>query len=459
MLIRYRKILLAISLTLSINAGIFSDDNPLSGKGSLDTPDISILGNGNLNDIIKSITGISGELDKYWNWINMDSLKNQIYGNNEMMQCLVDNINIDDIFGDKAKDMIDGICSSINLDKIISQEDTNKILSCVGIDLSTDNMQKNIESICASGGTGVGQDGKGEVDQSLIVGGAINIPSPENPKGVSYSSYFATLKGSIDAELPSTTNKHQKSISDRKYLSGITGYDLYGKGGGALVSEAKKNPNGSTAKALNDFDKSTLILKEQAFALVGHSDTNKIELPKTKLDAIKEQDDIVKLEGKKYHDLDNLSDGIASELIKKFKDIEADTLEEYYKKEKALFASYIKNSKKIKKLYQDEEELNNALLSQKLFLETTRKNYIFDPSQTRADMILPEQKNNFKYLAQIQNTRIANLKLKKFIKYIKRREKIERAVKLSYVKASLWRGDIAKKEIDKMLSAVDQIIK
>jgi hypothetical protein len=438
------------TLSLSLNAGIFGDNNPLTGKGS--TAPISALGaDTDINSIIEAITSITGSLDEYFSKYNLDSLTNQIGGDSKLFQCMTKGLDLGSILPDTS---FDGLCQSFSLAD--AGLDLGDVGECLGIKMP-DLKNSSLGAFCDKSGTATG----GKIDDNLIIGGAINKPTTENPKGVTYSAPVERLVGSIIADgIPNNTDKKSlKDIEDRKFPSGKTGKWMYKEGGGVLEREAKKYPSGSTAKALKEFDTPALVLKEIAAATLGTTNINDIKLPQTKADAIKASDLVVKIDSYNRLNLEKLSDYIAKEVQEKFKTIEASTLEEYYKKEKEVFLEYVSTNKQLKLLYKYDADTIKNRVADLLLLESTKKTYINDPSQTRADSIVKEQRAKFKYLALIQNVRNTRIKVDAAIEIKDRKQAIDKAVRDAYSKASLWRGDIAKKEIDTMLSAVDQIIK
>ena len=455
MLIRYlNMITIFVILNFStLEAGLF--DNPKTGKGSLD-PISALSGDGSgIDEIIKLITSINGQLDDYFNQLNIDNLVNQIGGDSKLFSCMTQGIDVKSII---PKGVIpDGFCKNMYLD-LDKDIDFGKMAKCTGVKIpSIKDVNSAWSKFCQKGGTG----SDGSIDGSITAGGAIQKPTKLNPKGVTYSSVVNTLINSSEmSTLPSMIkNIETKNLKDVVYNSGKTGDEIYFKDGGILEADAKKYPKGSVANAFKNFDKATLYMKLYSAKGIGVTDTNIVKLPKTMGDVAIETTTTAKAISSKRISKEGLIKYIVTHVQPIFKNIDANTTEEYYRKEKEAYQNFIKNDKELQsKIIKDIESLKEEY-SARMTLESKKKDYLIDPSQTRANQIVKEQRTKFKYLALMQNTKTANMKTKLLFTEIDRRDEIDKIIRQAYSKASLWRGDIAKKEIDTMLSAVDQIIK
>jgi len=457
MLIHYLKKIVIIGGISGIigttvaNAGLFG--NVDNSKNS--SPISSLSDNSDIEEIIKLITSINGELDEYFNQLNLDNIANQIGGDSTLFSCMTQGLDLDNIL---PKTSFDGICRSLNFDK--AGIDLSSIAKCTGMKIPSLSDNGSLSKFCNKDGTSA----DGSIDSSLKIGGAINKPTKLNPKGATYSATINAVTGSIElGGIPNATAKDKpKKIEERKFPSGKTGDELFKKDGGALSKEAKKYPNGSTANALKEFNKEVLVLKEIALETTGTTDVSSIKLPATKADAINETDNVAQTIASQRAKYEFITNYIVNKVQQKFKDIDANStnsIEEYYKKEKEAYKNFVENDKTLQILTTLDATALKTMGANLLRLESLRADYINDPSQTRADTIVKEQRAKFKYLSLIQNIRNAQLKTKIAIEISDRNQEIRKVIRQAYSRASLWRGDIAKKEIDTMLSAVDQIIK
>lgn len=83
---------------------------------------------------------------------------------------------------------------------------------------------------------------------------------------------------------------------------------------------------------------------------------------------------------------------------------------------------------------------------------------MLDTSETRARSYPLEKRNRFRRMAIMQEIKRVEIKTELLRKKRELSENIDRVIARSYPASSLFRGDIAKKEIDEMLKAVDATI-
>ena len=255
-----------------------------------------------------------------------------------------------------------------------------------------------------------------------------------------------------------------KPLDERKYKNGKTTKFVLGDNGGVLSRNADANPNGSDATALRENNVKTLTLKEMASKvnLDGSTDESKILLPTTKLEVLKVQNATAEVIGASVTDLNGLTDRIVEEARKKYATIDAETLDEYYQKEKQAFMDLTKNdevvSAYIASVKQKTIDGISAKYAIKLFKLKKQKGYIFDPSQTTA-MRITKNKDAFVFNALVQNSLESEIKGQEAIEKRKAIQAIDKAIYNAYPLSSIFRPDIAKKEIDALLKAVDTAIK
>ena len=273
-------------------------------------------------------------------------------------------------------------------------------------------------------------------------------------------------------------NNTIKKVADRDYpAKDMTGEKLYGdkngSNGGFLIEEAKDDPYGSTATALNSFDKPTLVLKDLALKNFGTSDINVTTLPATKAQSMDLEDEIVKLQTRMDADLyqfgDTLTRALRKELLDKtsikahnwmkgkdplphlasqaaYEMREKNTTEKFFQSKTSGLAA----------IYKGIEDDAKAKMASEELVMTTDPNYITDPSEARAALIKPAQRNKFRYAALIQQEKNKQLKLK-YAKEIKRKQQMVDIIKQqAYIRASLFRDEIAKHMLKHLLDKVDE---
>ena len=306
--------------------------------------------------------------------------------------------------------------------------------------------------------------------------------------GLPFSPAATLTANTVDAMgLPSyggkdgDKNNTIKKVADRHYPSkdkNITGKILYednGTGingnpdGGILLAEAKEDPYGSTATALNSFDKATLVLKDLALKNFGTSDVNVTTLPATKAQSMDLEDEIVQMQTRMDADLNQFNDTLTRTLRKEILDKTLitrskndDTLvsQPYYAmREKKTTSDFFKSKvSALSAIYKGIEDEAKARMASEMLLMTTDPNYIADPSEARAALIKPAQRNKFRYAALIQQEKNKMLKLK-YAKEIKRKQqRIDLIKKQAYIRASVFRPVIANNELDELLKAADATV-
>jgi len=279
-----------------------------------------------------------------------------------------------------------------------------------------------------------------------------------------------------------------KKVNERKYPSRLTGKQLFddngtnpnGKpDGGFLLAEADEDPYGSTAVALNSFDKATIVLKTLAIKAFGTSDANATTLPATKAQSMDQEDEIVQLEVRMSADLnqfgDTLTRALRKELLEKtnikawnWKKKKSDgSLEgphlashaSYVSREKNVTANFFKSKKSgLAAIYKGIEDEAKARMASEMLIMTADPNYIADPSEARAALVKPAQRNKFRYAALIQQEKNKMLKLK-YASIIKRKQQMVDLIKQqAYIRASIFRDEIAKHELQHILNAADESV-
>jgi len=302
------------------------------------------------------------------------------------------------------------------------------------------------------------------------------------------SPTLITAENSVDAEgimgIGLANQSTIKSATQREFRA-ISGKSLYALHndieGGALIAEMVVDPLGSTATAMNSFDKATLILKELALKSSGDANTV-IPLPKTKAQSIDLEDEMVNLLVRNHPDLYTFVNTLTRRLMnvitvpskilevahnKGYKDayghsigkISSLSLRQYEVIEQNLTAAFFRNEKAaLVDIYKSIEYEAKAKYASEALLMSESDNYIMDPSEARVKYIKDTQKNAFRYAALLQQEKNKALKLRIALEIKRGKQRIDMAKDMAAIRASRFREDIAKHELDVLLSAVDETI-
>jgi len=323
--------------------------------------------------------------------------------------------------------------------------------------------------------------------------------------------------GSIDAEGiiggGAENDFNLTKVADRKFGVGkngkpaITGKELYDEAngtdgevttGGYIYKELKEDPMGSTAVAINSFDKATLVLKDYVLKATGKSDISKLKLPKTKAQSIDLIDETVQLSTRLDVDFNEFTDTLTRKLMsvvsaddtveaknkhklmkvavekgyfdrngKRFTKnrkgqyhIRDLSLAQYRAIEQNLTAEYFESNKSgLADIYKAVEYEAKAEYASEQLLMSSDPNYIADPSEARLAYIKDSQKNAFKYAALIQQEKNKKLKYKLAMKVKHKKQLIDLAKNMAQIRAARFRDDIAKAEIEDLLKKVDESVK
>jgi len=284
------------------------------------------------------------------------------------------------------------------------------------------------------------------------------------------------------AGLPSFSGEEDvngsKKVDKRNYPGGLKGKEIFRESttsggtpdGGFLLGKAKDDPYGSTAVALNSFDKATIVLKTLAVMNSGTDDINETLLPATKADSMDMEDEVVGLQVRMSADLNQFTDTLTRALQAEFADIDMQegqtagephlmSLARYGMKEKNVTAEFFKSKESgLADIYKGIEDEAKARMASELLLMTADPNYIADPSEARAALVKPSQRNKFRYAALMQQEKNKMLKLK-YATIIKRKQQmVDLAKKQAYIRASIFRASAAKHELEHILKKADESV-
>ena len=292
------------------------------------------------------------------------------------------------------------------------------------------------------------------------------------------------MVNSVDAEGlfgGGTAQDKPVPVEERYYPSGLSAKDLYGVGkitdedgneytveGGYQYASLEDDPKGSTALAHTKFDKPTIYLKDFALKTIGTDDASAVRLPATKMESIKLVDETVAQQTRQHLDIPQFVDGLVTALRRLYTDpskldvgVPPDmiSLAEYAKKEKEVAHNFFSDrASGLAQIYEGVENEAKAKLGSMLLLENARDDAIMDPSESRLRYIDASQHNAFRYAALIQQERNKQMKLKVSLELKRARILIDIAKRQATIRASIFRDDIARNEIDLLLEAVDQSV-
>lgn len=292
---------------------------------------------------------------------------------------------------------------------------------------------------------------------------------------------------SIDTDgfLPNQGSGETVPIYERKYAGGLTGKDLYdehdGVAGGMAHYAAHEDPSGAVAKSLESFDKPEMILSDMAYKLGKDGDASAIQLPATKAKSIDDEDNIAKQQAADYPNFQEISDSIAKILRKGYLEEigekvstpdndctgEIKTLAAYKKEEDKLTTYYLldqdgeymgKGKLNLETIMKQIASYVKADYASKHLLLTADPAYIIDPSEAMVSRIAKEDKLDFRYAAFVQQEKNKEVKIASALILKKLNEYLEIIKKQARIKASIFRDDLAKCEIEDLLKSVDESI-
>ena len=288
-----------------------------------------------------------------------------------------------------------------------------------------------------------------------IVGKGLDIPvTADVIWGV-----FST--GAMGALLDDT----EQEAKDRKFPSGLTMNAMYGVNGGKQINNIIADPQGATAIAYRDFDKAGMVLGDLALKMSGTGTANLVKLPPTMMDKISKEEKTVRMESLLQIDWPVYVKDSTYSLKKIYKNIPVGSspsmisLAEYAKKEKVKAKTFFTEDNVALSTYKEnEKKIIAARLASDLLIKTSKKGYISDTSEARKQFIADEQKIAFTYASIIQNEEDKKLKLQYALEWKSAQESFELMNQLVAIKASIFRDDLAKDEIARLLTAADSTI-
>ena len=391
--------------------------------------------NGSVNDIIGNLDVFDGGLGETFNQFNVGSIQSKITGDSQLLQCLVGSM-------DLGLAIPSGICAITGL---------GGINQCLYSASGASSLTSSLSSLC---------------NPSSLLGGS-SPAGMGNQAVTAYGSQMVRTTSSVPyASIADKSSKTPpKPLAETVYPSGKTVNEVYGDGGGAPATNAKEKPNSPAGKAYKELDVPTIELA--ILALQSRKDVSTDEalnktvytLPQTPMDVMEIENHFATDQSNSYVDLNALQKYIVDEVRKKYATLTADTLSDYYVKEKQSFAEFVLADERIAKARVYVKARIEDKYSIMEFNLKGEPSYLPDISETRAEQIHAEKRNKYRFQAVLQMNEVSLLKGQMAIEKEEWFEAIDRTVDRAYSASSIFRGDIAKKEIDEMLKAVDSAIK
>jgi len=422
--------------------------------------------NATIDNILNNLNGIKGELDGVFDGFSVDSVVDELTGDNELLKCLVQTEEFASLVGDL--DLPSGMCSMFDWVDDAKGWLDGDIAKCFGVDSGSLVGEKNLgaidkildkfKSACGQGFT-TDEFGAQVETWGGDIGGKKNV--------VAYDPYIITSTGTPEVSsiiLSPSDATVETDDKKQKYPNGQTIKEVFGADG-ALADEVKENPAGPTADAYKKLKRATMGLKViTAKMRTGDEQFNEasIGLPKTYVETISSSNDIATLVATKYPDYNSLLVALIKELRKAYKDIdtgEIKTLSAYYKKEKEVYAEVIGKSKQLETFKRNASSSIRTYYTQKLTNLMKDKDYLMIPSEQIASRLPKEVQNSYRFKALLQSNIEAHIKSSLSISGRIINENIERVKARAYPASSIFRADIAKEEINEMLKAVDEEIR
>lgn len=234
--------------------------------------------------------------------------------------------------------------------------------------------------------------------------------------------------------------------------------EAFKDGGGYLPKKAKEDPSSSTGIAFYGMDKATLYLKQLRLVTHGDLKDEKVSLPSSKGELMESVAKSAREETKLVVNHFELEQNITKKVTPKFQGISANTIAEYEKKERSKYESFVGSFSPIKKAYENSVKAVKHRYSHAINRLVQSPDYIFEPTENIASIVKPSERNNFRFSSLMQIDKEADLMSRAQREIQRRNELIKITIERAYANASIFRRDIAKKEIDKMLQAVDRSV-
>ena len=219
-------------------------------------------------------------------------------------------------------------------------------------------------------------------------------------------------------------------------------------------------------QVVNNFDKPTIVLKTFAAMNLGTDDANATGLPETKADSIDLEDEIVGTQVRMTADLNQFSGTLTRALEKKFSEIDMKdggehvmSLSRYDRKEKEKAKEFFRSKESgLSKIYEGIEKEVKSRMASEMLIMTADPNYIADPSEARAALIKPSQRNAFRYAALIQQEKNKMLKLKYALEIKRKQQMVDLLKQQAQIRASVFRDSAAKHELYHLLEKADESV-
>jgi len=411
---------------------------------------------GEVNSAIDSLG--SYDINTLFEGLNIDS---------QMSACLVQDETLASL-SSASSPLSDGVCGLVNLPNFsISTLFDDKLASCLGVEATTSKeitqLEERLQKTCGTIESSV-KEGEDYLAQSL---GSTTSSDVTYASGGKVYSPMGNFVSNVESDGVSGGVKVKGSdtpLEDKKYPSGLTVKEIYGgDGGGKLTNKYITHPDSEEAQALKTNNKTTLLLKQMALKLNGTMDESTIHLPPNMLSVIQDENDVANFIALSVVDYRDLENQLISYARERFKRLDAPSLDAYRIKEQEDYFKMVQEDTKVKELISNIKSKAMSAIGNYYHLKLVElqksENYLPDVSYTIERLTKDEAKDDFKYLAMLQMNDEVLIKAQEAKEKRKVNMEIDAVVNNSYYKASIFRSDIAKKEIDAILKSVDTAIK
>jgi len=199
-------------------------------------------------------------------------------------------------------------------------------------------------------------------------------------------------------------------------------------------------------------------------------DINETLLPATKAKSMDTEDEIVRMQTRMAADLTQFSDTLTRQLRKEFLD-KVEVLKTkgatkpphlasralYESREKNVTHAFFTSEQSgLAAIYKGIEDEAKARMASEMLLMTADPNYIADPSEARAALIKPSQRNAFRYAALIQQEKNKQIKLKYALEIKRKQQQVDILKRQAQIRASIFRDEIAVHELRHIMMAADK---
>ena len=458
-------LLLMVSVFSSVEAEDVFGNSPAPKSVSSVDDVVGALGiSGSLDDVIGGIGDINDLVDNIFGEFDLSSISSGIAGDNNILGCLAQNIDISNLLGGLD---IDGLCGLLDIESQLGGDifggTTGCLLDATGVsDVLGLGSLGGLSSLCSGHGSGDTSGGDTSGGGSTSGGDTSGGGSTSGGGTLSSNQFDSVAVIATNVELDGTggsTKTTKKPLGERKYPSGLTVNELKDTDGGYVAKGAKENPNSALGKMWEGLNVADQELQTMALKIKTGATAEDVRLPATIKKVEEKEDGVADVQFELYPNLYSLQNSIAKRVRASYASLEAETIEEYFAKEKKAFSDFVSKDKEIAIIKEKAYKAIEGKYAILLFSLKEKEGYMTDISETRARAIPLPQRNLFRWNSILVSNRNTVLKSRMAREKREMEEAIKRTVARAYPVSSIFRADIANKEIDAMLKAIDTAIK